>query len=239
MKHQKLFFYFILIFTVLTAHVGESKEWRNAFISFEIPDRWKCLLEQTEWVCRSEDPKESKESIIILTAKEVGPTDTMVMYEAHLQNSILLRQPGGNALFSKPYKKPEKVQIKGQLWIDGFHLESEVPNYFTRYLATIKNRIAVLVTFSAHKNDYARYSADFARAVQSLTVIASSSLVPNPSDGIRGQSGSLFPREQALLPSEPFPEVAIRKKKDRTLYYALAFLLAIIGGYILYRSQKK
>lgn len=239
MKNQKSFLYLIFILVTLSANLGQSKEWRNAFISFEIPDRWKCILEQTEWVCRSDDPKESKESIIILTAKEVGPTDTMVMYEGHLQNTILLKQPGGNAIFSKPYKRPEKVQIKGQMWIDGFHLESEVPNYFTRYLATIKDRIAVLVTFSAHKNDYARYSADFARAIQSLTVIASASLVPNPADGVRGQSGNLFPREQVLLPNEPFPEVAVRKKKDKTLYYALAFLLALIGIYFLYRSQKK
>ncbi len=230
---------FLISFIFLSASLGETKEWRNAFISFEIPDQWKCILEQTEWVCRSDDPKESKEAIIILTAKEVGPVDTMVMYEAHLQSPISLKLPGGRGIFSKPYKKPEKVQIKGQTWIDGFHLESEVQNYFTRYLATIKERIAVLVTFSAYKDDYARYSADFSRAIQSLNVIAAKNLGSSPSDGIRDKGGYLFPREQIALPNEPYPEMALPRKKDKTLYYALAFLLAIIGIYVLYRSQKK
>lgn len=231
--------FLILLLVLSSPQLGQSKEWRNAFISFEIPDRWRCLLEQTEWVCRSDDPKESKESIIILTAKEIGPVDTMVMYEAHLQNPIPLKLPGGQILFSRPFKKPEKVQIRGLTWIDGFHLESEVPNYFTRYLATIKDRIAVLVTFSAYKDDYARYSADFSRAIQSLTVIASKNLGSSAADGIRDRSGVLFPREQALLPNEPYPEMALPKKKDKNLYYALALILTAVGLYLLYRSQKK
>ncbi|RYZ85297.1 MAG: outer membrane protein assembly factor, partial [Proteobacteria bacterium] len=51
------------------------------------------------------------------------------------------------------------------------HLSSEVQNYFTRYLASIKGRIAVLVTFSAHKQFYTKYSQDFFKAVSTLRVI--------------------------------------------------------------------
>ncbi|MEK6773882.1 MAG: hypothetical protein AABY64_08070 [Bdellovibrionota bacterium] len=239
MKTLQAFSYFIFALLIFQQPPALAREWRNAYISFEIPDRWKCILEQTEWVCRSDDPKESKESIIILTAKEVGPIDTMPMYESHLQNAIALKLPSGNIIFSKPYKKPQQVQIKSQLWLDGFHLESEVQNYFTRYLATIKDRIAVLVTFSAHKDDYARYSADFARAIQSLKVIAAKNLTSNNSDGVRGSSGSLFPREQLLLPNEPFSENVPQRKKDKTLFFVLALLLASVGIYFLYRSQKK
>lgn len=52
------------------------------------------------------------------------------------------------------------------------HLGSEIPHYYTRYLATIKGNIAVLVTFSAHKLFYTKYSSDFFRAIKSMRVLA-------------------------------------------------------------------
>ena len=52
------------------------------------------------------------------------------------------------------------------------HLGSEIPHYYTRYLATLKGNIAVLVTFSAHKLFYSKYSSEFFRAIKSLRVLA-------------------------------------------------------------------
>ena len=60
---------------ILLSFSAQAKVFRNAYIAFEMPETWKCNLEQTEWVCRSEQNKESKEYIIILTSKEVCPTD--------------------------------------------------------------------------------------------------------------------------------------------------------------------
>ena len=52
------------------------------------------------------------------------------------------------------------------------HLGSEVPYYYTRYLATVKVQIAILVTFSAHQRYYTKYSNDFFKAILSLRVNA-------------------------------------------------------------------
>lgn len=184
------FFVFALMIVEFSA---EAKVFRNAYISFEMPETWRCNLEVTEWVCRSDQGKESKEAIIILTAKEVGPTDTFPLYEQHLNNPITIQTRGGGRATSQVVYKAKNVSIHEQPWMDGLHLGSEVPNYFTRYLATIKDRIAVLVTLSAHKNYYDRYSNEFFKTVMSLRVIATKELLARPGgeSGVRGSGEQL------------------------------------------------
>lgn len=215
---------------------AQSKVWKNAYISFEIPDRWKCVLEQTEWVCRSEDPNEAKEAIIILTAKETGVIDTYNLYEEHLAKPIAANLRGGGTALSQVYRKPETMMIQGEKWIDGFHLGSEVQQYFTRYLGTIRTKISVLVTFSAHKDVYAKYSADFMKAVQSLKVIADKDIIATRENGISGSGSDLFGQSQVILP----PEGPIKpQKKDKSLFIALGAILAALGIYIFIRMKKK
>lgn len=245
LKNHQLWFYIVLIFMGFgfKTEIAWSKVWANAYLNFEIPDRWKCALEQTEWVCRSEDGKESKEAVIILTAKEADPTtDTFQRYEEHLSKPISVKRLGGGEDISKVYKKPEYTQIQNQKWIDGFHLGSEVPQYFTRYLATIKESIAVLITFSAHKDEYAKYSSDFTKAIQSLKVIASKNLSATSGGGIgmRDPKDPIFGgNANGLLPPEPTMGELPPKQKDKGLLYALILVLLAIGAYIFIKMRKK
>lgn len=224
----------------LTSLSTQAKVFRNAYISFEIPDAWKCVLEQTEWVCRSEDSKESKEAIIILTAKEVGLKDSFAEYENHLNTPASLQTSG---VESKVVYKAKTVQINDQQWLDGLHLGAEVNNYFTRYLATMKDKIAILVTFSAHKQVYTKYSQDFFKAVQSLRVIASKNLINQPDmAGLRPGSETLGPGSQTmpgdlLLGEETM--TAAPKKTDKTLYIALALIVAALGIFIFLKMKRK
>ncbi len=74
---------------------------RNAYVSFELPSRWSCRLENTAWICRyaitkkcasktaksrrcRAQRKKTKEAIIILAAKEVGPKDNLKAYYNYL-----------------------------------------------------------------------------------------------------------------------------------------------------------
>ena len=100
----------LLLLSVAT----HAKVFRNNYISFEMPDTWRCNLEQTEWVCRSESLKESKEAIIILTAKEVGPTDSFQQYEDRLNSPFQVTGRGGVATPSKISYKAKKTQVNGQ-----------------------------------------------------------------------------------------------------------------------------
>lgn len=233
---------FASLTVILLSFSAQAKVFRNAYIAFEMPETWKCNLEQTEWVCRSEQNKESKEAIIILTAKEVGPTDSNALYEAHLNEPITINNRTGGTSVSKVVYKAKTVQINDQGWIDSLHLGSEVPNYFTRYLATIKDKIAILITFSAHKQYYTKYSQDFFKAVMSLRVIASKNLLAKPDLGpIRPGSETLGAPIGSAMPADMLQgeEVEGGEGKNKTMLLAGAIILAALGAYIFMKSRKK
>ncbi len=234
---------FISFSLILLGFSAQAKVFRNAYISFETPDTWKCNLEQTEWVCRSEQSKEAKEAIIILTAKEVGVTDKFSIYESHLNEPITASTKSGTTFTSKVVYKSKSVQINDQAWLDGLHLGSEVPNYFTRYLATIKDNIAILVTFSAHKQFYTKYSQDFFKAVMSLRVIASKNLLSKPDMGpIRPGSETLGAPIGSAMPADMYQGEDLgtdKKKGSNNIFLAGALILAAAGIYIFLKSRKK
>lgn len=228
---------------LLLSWSAEAKVFRNAYVAFELPDTWNCTLEHTEWVCRSSNDKESKEAIIILTAKEVGPTDTFEAYTSHLNTAQDVAYKGAGVGKSRIVYPPKKVQINDHQWVDGLHLASEVPNYYTRYLATIKDRIAILVTFSAHKEHYTKYSQDFFRAVMSLRVIATKNLLAKPEMGPIRPSGETlggpisphFGADMLDMAGEAMGGGG--SSKTRNLMLGLAALLAAIGAYIYLKSR--
>lgn len=173
-------------------NLSEARTFKNAYISFEMQDTWNCKLEQTEWVCRSEDNQESKEAVIILTAKEKGPTDSFALYEAHMNSSVTTTTKAGQTLISRVVYKAQQNRYNDQPWLDGMHQDSEVKSYFTRYLATIKDQIAILVTFSAHSKKYAKYAGQFTNTIKSLRVIASKDLLSRPDLGPIGKPGEVL-----------------------------------------------
>ncbi len=221
--------------------MANSKQFKNSYITFEIPDRWNCIPEATEWVCRSTETTEHKEAIIVLTAKEAGPGDSLAIYENHMKNPIKATTNKGDTSLSQVMSPPKKNKINNLIWIDGFHLGSEIQNYYTRYIATIKERIAVLVTFSAHKEYYTKYSPDFFKAIDSLNVIATkNSLQPVPN----GQSDSLMPIKSETIAPEvignlDLQEAQQQKKKNKLLYIIGAISFALVGLFLLFRLKKK
>ena len=233
----------ILLFSLFLGLTAEAKVFRNAYVSFEMRDDWNCNLEHTEWVCRSNNDKSSKEAIIILTAKEVGPTDTFESYVAHLNNPQKTRSGAP----SKVVYASKKVQINDQPWIDGLHMASEVNNYYTRYLATIKDRVAILVTYSAHKDVYTNYATDFFKSVQSLRVIATKNMLADKSIGpLRPGSETIGAPINAAMPGD-MSGVEITQNsggsgggsKTKNLLMLIAILLAGAGIYIYLKSNKK
>jgi hypothetical protein len=151
---------------------SEAKIFKSGYVTFEMQDSWDCLHEQTEWVCRADkSTPEAKEAVIVVTAKQVGPTDKMDLYRKHMDNPIITQTKTGNTLNSIVKYKSEVKKINDVEWLDALHQDSEVKNYFTRYLATVKGPIAILVAFSAHNSVYAKHSANFDKAIQSMRVI--------------------------------------------------------------------
>lgn len=238
-----LFFFIVCNALPVTAF---SRTFKNAYISFEMLDNWKCTLEQTEWVCRSEDPQEAKEAVIILTAKEKGPTDTFPIYDSHMSSPIVRPTKVGGTMTSNIIYKATKLKVNDQEWLDSLHGNSEVQNYLTRYLATIKDQIAILVTFSAHNKYYSKHSANFAKTVNSLRVVASKDLLSRPDTGpLRGSGqtlgdgiGQAFPAGMLDSDGEPKSSKGGIFKNKAVLGF-LAILLAVLLYIILKVYQNK
>jgi len=253
-SHYKIILSVGILLTFLLPREGQAREFRNAYISFQLPDTWECKQEQTEWVCRSQLEGSSREAIIILTAKEVGPTDNIESYRQHLSSVQPLNGRPNATVKSRVIYPPKDLKINDQMWIDGFHENSEVPSFFTRYLGTIKEKIAILVTFSAHRDHYEKYAADFIKTVQSLRVIAAKDFLSGSSD-VRNQGTDLFgasPSAQQfgqggieLLSPEGSDEAQAKKaggafSSKTSLAFMLLGLLAVIAGvYILLKGKKK
>ncbi len=180
----------ILALIALMGLPAEARRFRNAYVSFELPERWNCSMENTEWVCVNNEQK-PKEAVIILTAKELGPGDSLENYENHLKSVRNLARPDGSTQASQVVQV-NRVNIDNHTWVDGLQIGSEINSYYTRYLITTKDRIAILVTFSAHRNFYTRYSPDFLRAINSLRVVATQDLLrQGGAHGVRGAHESL------------------------------------------------
>ncbi len=231
-----IFFSFFFVSSLSTAKI-----FRNSYISFEIPEIWKCVLESTEWLCRADKTQESKEALIILTAKEVGPTDQLTLYQQHLNNPLRgLRVQGAP---SKVVYQAKSSKINDQVWIDGLHMGSEVGNYFTRYLATLKDKVAILVTLSAQKDQYTKYSQDFFKTVQSLRVIATKNLSSSPELGpLRPAGESLGTSIGSAIPDDLMEgnndDAQAKGSSKKTLIYILIAALSGLG-YFVYKKKNK
>lgn len=248
LRLNHLFFilpFFVVSFLILNS--AEARSFKNAYISFEIQDNWKCKTEQSEWVCRSEDPQESKEAVIILTAKESGPGDTFPVYTEHLSKPIQLTLKTGGTMMSTITIPPKEYSINDQKWLDSLHSNSEVQNYYTRYLATIKDKIAILVTFSAHSKYYAKHSAHFMKTIQSLRVIAAKDLTSRPESGpLHGSNEMLGAGIGQAIPADLLTEDAgdtnsVASKKGllhNDLFLGLLFVILAIAGYVGYKFYK-
>jgi hypothetical protein len=231
------------LFIVFAALPAEAKRFRNSFVSFELPTNWECSVEGTDWLCFSKFEDKTKEAIIVLTAKVAGPTDSLEEYERYLKQPHPIRGRGDAPLESIPQTAKRRM-INNFEWVDAMHLNGEVENYYTRYVGTIKNGLAVMVTLSAHKAFYTKYSADFLRVVESLDIVAPADFLAGA--GGPGAGGGTLAGGAPLGTNFGGGGLATRQAPKggaqgatRSLLFGLGLIVAAIGVYLWFRSRKK
>ena len=159
------------VFFIIFSFSSFAKKFATDYISFDLLNNWHCHPEGTEWICTNKlNRKKASEAMIILTAKQKGPPDSLAQYINHLKRPRTVKSLKAGKFTSKVFHAKQR-QINQHMWIDGFHHGSEVPTYYTRYLVTTKGNLAILVTYSAHKNHYKKYASDFAASISSLKVM--------------------------------------------------------------------
>jgi LPXTG-motif cell wall-anchored protein len=174
LKKKTDFFFSIFLMATAMLSIGLhqslwAKPFASDYLQFELPPGWDCVLEGAEWVCQSENEDRRKEAIIILVAKTRGDQDTLEEYLGYLKAAKTYSLPGGKTQVSEA-KYAKMKEIGQQQWIDSLHLASEVPGFYTRYLATVKEDVGVAVTFSVSKEHYDSYQNVFEKVIETLRV---------------------------------------------------------------------
>jgi hypothetical protein len=158
----------LLLFLASHFPQANAAKFANQFVEFELPGAWTCLLEGTEWVCQNQqDAAKKKEAIVILAAKIQGDQDTLDQYLGYLKNPKTYTNAQGKQVTSQ-VKYAQNKTIQDQPWADSLHVDSEISGFYTRYLATVKDGIGILVTYSVNKNKYSDYGPMFEEMVKTL-----------------------------------------------------------------------
>ncbi len=154
---------------ILLSATAHAVPWSNQFAQFELPAGWQCNLEGAEWVCQNVAENKKRDAIIVLAAKLKGDQDSLDQYKSYLTSPKMYTSVQGKPVKSK-MKKTSFANVNNQQWVDSLHFESEIPGFYTRYLATVKDDIGVLVTYSVSQAKYKDYLSTFDNLVQTLKV---------------------------------------------------------------------
>ena len=235
---KAIFYAFFLLWVGTTWGATFNTE----YIEFQLPPGWKCLLEGAEWVCQSENKDRQKEAIIIMAAKEQGSQDTLSAYEAYLREQKRYTLPNKKVQVSDAkYTKRTKVNQHG--WVDSLHLASEVPGFYTRYMATIKGDLGIAVTYSVAKDHYEAYRPLFEKIIRSMRVFAISRGQLANTLGIKKKEQDLLGGDLGALGDlSSIARVSQKQKKSSSgssgdmIFYGLLALGVV--GFIVYKKMK-
>ena len=204
----------LILLSALISDFAVGKTFSNQYTQFELPPGWSCVIEGSEWVCQAENKDRKKEAIIILAAKYRGKQDSLDQYEAYLKQIKTYQLPGGKVQKSEPVLT-KKRPIAGHTWIDALHLASEVPGFYTRYLATVKEDLGVAVTFSVTKDLYQAYQGIFDKVIATLKVFRKKASNTGKLDlSKRENKGANFD-DATFVPNGQRADIGMGKKRKR------------------------
>ena len=229
-----------LIYILLAISLqARAKTFQNSYVAFEVPDTWTCLQEGVAWTCTPQNPVEAKEAVIVLAAKVAGPEDSLNSFLSFLKAPKKITTKVGTPMPSQVMYAQNRL-LGGQNWIQSQHLSSEIQDYYTLYLATVKDQLAILVSFSAEKNRFQAYNPIFDHAVKTLRIVASNQLLFNKSsqDNPSEVIGIQVPLTGG--PTEELVPVFSRHTTAKKLGLVLGFLVLAAGaGAYIYSTRRK
>lgn len=233
----------IMLLMLMSISRGWGKSFTTEYIEFQLPPGWQCSLEGTEWVCQSQSKGRKKEAIIIMAAKEKGAQDTLQQYENYLKEKKQYILPNRKTQVSEP-KYTRKTKINNNLWVDSLHLASEVPGFYTRYMATVKGDLGIAVTFSVAKDHYNSYQQLFQKVIESMRAFAVTKGQVAKTLGIKQKRQDLLSNSGLLGSGIVGPKVTSGKQRKRQsddsgdlFFYGI--LLAALAGFIIYKKKKR
>lgn len=140
---------------------------RTGFFEFDLAPGWSCERAGTEHVCVPPG-KPPYAATAIITTKFRGAQDNLDAYEAHLRTPQKSAIPGKDAAARSEISYVKRRTLGSREWVEGLHLGSEVPGYYTYYLATITAQLGILVTMSVQKDREKAYGEALSDMMKTL-----------------------------------------------------------------------
>ena len=233
-----------------------AKLFSNKFIEFQLPEQWQCQLDGSEWVCQSQNEEKKRDAIIVLAAKiRSKGQDSLASYKAHLEKPQSYTSASGQQVISEARYAKEST-INNRKWVDSLHLHSEIPDFYTRYLATTANDLGILLTFSVRKDKYAEYGPQIDALLRSLKAFRRPGNINATAGGdlFEGGGTEKYLQDEVLFPEEkPCPKGQRRSPKDgqckqpkpksdgegEDMFFLLLLLALAAGAFIYIKKRKK
>jgi hypothetical protein len=224
----------------------QAKTFKTPFIRFELPPNWDCKQEEAaDWVCQPDNIAERSEAIVVVVTKEANDVDDVLeKYQEYLQTPRDMRDLVGNPYQSQVRFTKRRTIIDTE-WIDSLHLGSEIPGFYTRYVASRKEKISGLITYSIAESAYAKYASLLDRMIDSAQIYFDPKAFDearnsNPGSLLGSRGRNLKGRMDPKLDSETNPNSSSGDGSplDVEQIGALVFL-ALVIGYVVYKRKKR
>lgn len=218
----------------------------TAYVSFEHPEGWRCELSQGVWICQSTVDKDRKESVVLSIATLAGEWDTLDNYEQYLKQPRTIQDERGKPIPSK-ITYTRRRNINGTTWVDSLQSNSELPGFWARYLATVHNKLAILITYIVSEDRYSQMAPQFERMVSSLKPNAEFDLniaskqgeVPLPGSTKLGPSQQKNILAERLNVKRPLDGGAAAPEETGGSSTGLYLILALVVGAIVFLRIRK
>ncbi|HUS98539.1 MAG TPA: hypothetical protein VMX97_17575 [Hyphomicrobiaceae bacterium] len=145
------------------------ERFRTSTYEFELIDGWKCRLDGTEYICVYGNEDERRQAILVMASKVRGAIDTFEAYIKHLKTPRVLTNEDGKSIQSKILRVGRR-RVGRYEWVEGLHIGSEISTYRTHYFATVTSHLAVLITFSVHRDYVTKFEPQFAHMIETLRI---------------------------------------------------------------------
>lgn len=217
------------------------------YVSFDHPDGWKCELAQGVFICQSTVEPDRKESIVLSIATIAGEWDTLANYEEYLKKPKTVQDELGDTVTSK-VTYTRRRNINGTFWVDSLQQNSELPGFWARYLATVHNKLAILITYVVSEENYSRLAPQFERMVSSLKPNAEFDLnVASQQGGLPIPGATILgPKAQKDLLSDRLnvkrkvaPSASESESTDSENTPILVLVGVCVGAYLFLKRKKK
>lgn len=209
---------------------------QTAYVKFDHPEGWKCELAEGVWICQSTLNPDRRESLVMSIAALASEWDSIENFEEYLKQP---RELQGESSISSEISYTRRRNINGHIWIDSLQHNSELPGFWTRYLATVNQKLAVLITYIVSDEHYSKLAPQFERMVVSLALVNDAggttpsqqgeNALPGPEK--LGISTDLLRSRLNVKMGEPPPP-------SSTPVLVLLFVLAAAAAFIVWRRKK-